>query len=253
MNLKIVTFNVKIDSPEGFSRRLTYISQKIREVMPDIICFQEMNHRMLILAVQALPEYSIVGGGREYNRLGEGTMIAFNKSRFILGNCRTKWLSPTPDLPGSRYTEDQSGCPRVYTTVTLTEVEEGTTFRIYNTHLDHRGKIARLQGERLLMADIRCDLAELTVPLMLTGDFNADPESAEIREICESGIIRDVTDEYTLTFNNYGKPYHEWDASKIDYIFVSNDVKCNKTELWDETPDGEYMSDHFAIYAELEI
>lgn len=253
MKIKIVTFNVRIDSTEGYTERFKLIKEKIAAESPDVICFQEMSEKMLKVTVRGLDEYYVVGGGRNTNRLGESVAIAFKKERFVLGNCRTKWLSPTPHVPSSQFTIDQSGCPRVSTMISLTDIESETTFRVYNTHLDHVGKLARIKGITQIIEDIKKD--DLIYPsfAILTGDLNATPDSDVVETIKNEGGLVDVTDKFVKTFNNYGKPYRQWDADKIDYIFTSPDIVCVSSVLWDEMPDGKYMSDHFAICAELEF
>ncbi len=253
MKIKVVTFNVRIDSPEGYAERFEMIRDKINAEDPDIICFQEQSEEMHRIAVKNLHKYFIVGGGRDGSRLGEGVDIAFKKDRFILGNCRTKWLSPTPHIPGSCFTEDQSGCPRVSTMISLTEIESETTFRVYNTHLDHIGKIARLKGISQIIEDMREDNNYFPPATILTGDLNTKPDSEVIEKIKLDGELIDVTDMFEKTFNNYGKPFRWWDECKIDYIFTSPEIKCLSTDIWDEMPDGRYMSDHFALSAVLEI
>lgn len=206
-----------------------------------------------MVTVSGLDNYYIVGGGRNERRLGESVAVAFKKDRFVIGNCRTKWLSPTPHIPGSKFTEDQSGCPRVSTMVSLTDIESMKTFRVYNTHLDHIGKLARLSGITQILDDMNEDSKTLLSPVILAGDLNATPDSDVIEAIKEKGGLIDVSDRFEKTFNNYGKPYREWDASKIDYIFTSSDITCESCDLWDEMLDGKYMSDHFALCAMLEI
>ncbi|MBR5447934.1 MAG: endonuclease/exonuclease/phosphatase family protein, partial [Clostridia bacterium] len=243
----------RIECPDGYSKRFKMIKDKLSAECPDIICFQEMSEEMLMVTVRGLDDYYIVGGGRDDKRLGESVVVAFKKDRFVIGNCRTKWLSPTPYMPASKFPEDQSGCPRVSTMVSLTDIESMQTIRIYNTHLDHIGKIARLNGITQILEDMNEDTSILPYPIILTGDLNATPDSDVIEAIKEKGGLVDVSDKFEKTFNNYGKPYREWDASKIDYIFTSSDITCEACALWDEMPDGKYMSDHFALCAVLEI
>jgi endonuclease/exonuclease/phosphatase family metal-dependent hydrolase len=253
MKIKVVTFNVRIDSPEGYAERFKMIKNKISAESPDVICFQEMSEEMLLVTVRELDAYYVVGGGRDANRLGESVAIAFKKDRFVLGNCRTKWLSPTPHAPASQFKIDQSGCPRVSTMISLTDIKSRTTFRVYNTHLDHIGKLARLKGIAQIIEDIKSDDLVYPPHVILTGDLNASPDSDVIETILTECCLIDVTDKFEKTFNNYGKPYRQWDADKIDYIFTSPEIECISSELWDEMPDGKYMSDHFAVCAVLDI
>ncbi len=55
--------------------------------------------------------------------------------------------------------------------------------------------------------------------------------------------------ENTETFNNFGvKP------TTIDFIFIAKDrVKAIKYRVLSKLVNGEYASDHFAVYADLEM
>ena len=46
MKIKVVTFNVRIDSTEGYTERFKLIKEKISAESPDVICFQEAVDKM---------------------------------------------------------------------------------------------------------------------------------------------------------------------------------------------------------------
>lgn len=252
MKLKLVTFNIRIQSAKDFSVRLPGIVEKIKNSDADVICFQELSCDMKSVLAPLLPDYIIVGGGRNSDRLGEGVPIAYKKDRFVVSELRTRWLSDTPYVPSSRFNGDQSGCPRVYVYACLTEVNEGITFRVYNTHFDHVGKDARFKEAQMILNAVREDFDNYPYPSILTGDLNATSDTPEIRMIVESGLFIDVTDHFEQTFNNFGGHVEEFET-KIDYIFISEEILCTQTELWDDTFNGNYLSDHFAIAADLEL
>lgn len=90
-----------------------------------------------------------------------------------------RWLSPTPDVPGSTFGGDQSSCPRMVTAVLLRHNGSEQPFRFLNTHLDHVGAQARYLGAMEIVQRI----ADWREPFVLTGDFNATPDAPEIRLI----------------------------------------------------------------------
>ena len=253
MNINLVTFNIKIQSASSLASRIDRIAKRIRTSDADIVCFQEMSTDMQYVAAASLPEYVFIGGGRNSNRCGEGTPIAYKRERFVLQEFRTRWLSATPTVPESTFGGDQSGCPRVYVLAFLTDLKTGGHLRVYNTHFDHKGKNARYSEATLLINEIEKDNEIFETPFVITGDLNAMPHTKEIKLISEREGITDVTNHFEQTFNAYDEPFDYGEEAKIDYIFVSDGIVCKDTELWNEKENGEYLSDHFPIFASLVI
>lgn len=254
MKLKLVTFNVRIVTDAAdFEPRAKTIADKINLERPDIICFQELSTQMKAILAPLVPDYSFIGGGRYSNRLGEGVPTAYRSDRFAVSEYRTRWLSPTPMLPESRFGGDQSGCPRIYTFTLMTDTMSGESIRVYNTHFDHVGAAARSLEADMLLSAIMADADDFPYPAVLVGDLNATPEKPEIRKLSQSGILTDITDHFEQTFNYFDQPFDYENEHKIDYIFISDGISCHSTELWTYTPDGKYLSDHFGIMAELSM
>ena len=80
--------------------------------------------------------------------------------------------------------------------------------------------------------------------MIITGDFNAEPDSEEMKSIVTSGGYQDLTKDIDFTFHDYGK-----EKEKIDYIFATKDVFCKSTVKWAEEKDGVFLSDHYPIEA----
>ena len=89
---------------------------------------------------------------------------------------------------------------------------------------------------------------------VLTGDFNAEPNSPEIKLITSALSYRgaiDCTDDLEPTFHAFGKLKEE-ERVKIDYIFT--DGKCENAYIVEDIPvNGQYYSDHYAICAYIEL
>lgn len=253
MKLKLVTLNIRITNPTDFAPRARDIADKIHKEAPDVICFQELSTDMKAVLAPLVPEYTFVGGGRIFNRLGEGTPCAFRSDRFVISEFRTRWLSATPYIPESRYIGDQSTCARVYTFSLLTDSQSGESLRVYNTHFDKAGQNARLMEASVMVETIKEDAACFPHPAVLVGDLNATPEKPEIRKLAECGFLNDITDHFEQTFNYFGEPFDYENEHKIDYIFITDSIKCSDTELWTYSPEGKYLSDHFGIMASLEL
>ena len=248
--LKVFTFNLRInnkgDGINMFDNRTDRILECINTYKPDLIGFQEGNAHMRAFLRDHLEDYTVVGCGREKDYHGESAAIAFKKDAFELISLDTFWLSAQPHVPGSRYGGDQSSCPRVCTSAFLKHNDCEKPFWFYNTHLDHQGKTARLLGSVQLMQY----LSEKPYKFVLTGDFNARPDTASIRMICNTaeqlGTV-DATQHIKGTFHGFRG---DCEDRKIDYIFTNLAVDPTQSyDIPDDDSCGHYYSDHHAVCA----
>lgn len=253
MLLKVMTFNLRVDVPadgiNAFSNRTEKIRRMLLSESPDIIGTQEVNESMLTWAEHALCEkYISVGTGRQKDFSGEGARIFYDFKKFALLRLETKWLSETPDVPESRYSVDQSACPRVYTLAEFVERNTRTVFRVINVHLDHKGEAAKLCGAVQLMQRIAAENASFPMKTVLTGDFNALPDSPTVKTV--RAHLSDLTENLAGTFHGFGRLSPQ-DRRKIDYIFSDAPAAKNACLVPDEPQDGVYVSDHFPVCAFL--
>lgn len=252
--MKIATFNVRTDTPvDGENRwqfRKGLILDKLTAEQPDVIGFQETTPVMANFIKKYMPAYWFVGCGRNADYLGENNMIGFKPDKYELIELETFWLSETPDVPGSRYA-NQSVCPRVCTHAVLRPLDGGTMFHAYNTHLDHISDEARRLGARAILDHMARDLKRCPLPLTLTGDMNAYPDSAPIQE-----FLNDKTVHLTNQTPDFPASYHAYGADmaqpQIDYIFTQGFEAVGAPEAWGITEFGKYMSDHNALCAYVE-
>ena len=253
--MKLVTFNIRCDYNQdginNFEFRKPYILAKIHKESPDIICFQEVLPHVADWLKVNLTEYYIIGCGRDEELKNEQMSIAYKRTRYNLIKLEVFWLSDTPNIPGSRYT-NQSDCPRLCTTALFQELETSALFRIYNTHLDHLGSETRALGLKQILEHIsEQDKKEgplLSAPIILTGDLNAVPDSDELQQLKQYPDLLDVTSHIPGTFHDYGRLS---EPEKIDYIIAQKDILCNQVTIWDDSHQGIYLSDHYPVCAEL--
>ena len=239
--MKIVTFNLRMetaaDGPHCFTNRRGAIVERIRSEQPDILGFQEALPAMYDYLRAHLTEYTFVGHGRSENYLGEANPIAFRTERFALKEYATRWLSPTPEVPGSRFPEDQSICPRIFVTAELYDRRTDGVFRVVNTHLDHEGPIARKRALELIARAVPDDL-----PTVLMGDFNCPPEVPALEPL--RGRFRDMSEGLGHTFHAF-EGYYNWKTDKIDYIFATEEFQKSACGLWKN--QDVCLSDHYPV------
>ena len=123
-----------------------------------------------------------------------------------------------------------------------------------NTHLDHIGSIAMLNGAELIAQ--RAEAFGADIPVILTGDMNAEPDAAPCQAFRNAGFIdaRDAAKESDKdhTFHDY-QPENPIVHSVIDYVFVKGGISVRKQKVIRKKIDGCYPSDHFPVIAELDL
>ena len=253
--ISIVTFNMRYpnenDGENYFLSRIPLIKEVIEKRRPDVIAAQEITDEFRLALVKALPDYTVLGAGRMPDRHGEGVGFLFRKDALQLCDLRTNWLSDTPTVPGSRYKEsDQSYIPRVMATATFVPFDtELPSFRVYNLHTDHVGKEARYLSSKALLAAIERDTEASALPYIAVGDLNAFPDDPEIKLLSESGVLHDVSDKLKVTFHRFMQKGYE--GAKIDYVFLSDGIRCEDVSIWPETRGGICLSDHHPVEARI--
>ena len=131
----------------------------------------------------------------------------------------------------------------------------GKTFCYYNTHLDHVSEEARVKGIRMVVAHAKENCG--AIPLVLTGDFNARPDSETYR--IASKLLRDAAVISKTVHKGPARTFHHWGRhtltrnEPIDYIFVSKDVAVLSHVTDGTRPLGGYASDHYPVIAKLQF
>lgn len=256
MKYKICTYNLRMDTPEdgknAFSQRKAFIAERFPLYGADVVGFQEVLPHMRRWLEETLTDYQVVGTGRGATLEDEHNVIAYRRDRFLLVALDTFWLSDTPYVPGSRFACDQSPCPRICTCAVLATRDTRQLLRVYNTHLDHEGAGARTQGMACILCRIAADDSRYPgAPVVLMGDFNAEPEEAACRMAGEFAAcgrrLEDMTREIPATYHDY----HRSQPIKIDYIFTSADWDKSATRALTDCHEGVYLSDHYPVLGEI--
>lgn len=255
--LKLVTFNIRCDynqdGPNSFSYRKPLILRKLKKERPDVICFQEVLPHVAAWLKETLEDYTVVGCGRSETLEDEQVAVAYRKDRLNLISMETFWLSGTPYTPGSRYA-DQSTCPRSCTEVLLEDLQEKKVFRLFNFHLDHMGAQARAQGLSQVMQKADSALLFAKAPVLLAGDFNAEPEGEEFAALKRDGRYRNLTEGIGITYHGFTP---QDGPETIDYVFLYNagqelpGLECLSVEKWTDREGIVWLSDHYPICVNL--
>ena len=231
-------------------KRVPKVISIIKEVNPDSFGVQEAHWEWMKKLCRYLPEYSYVGVGRDDGKKkGEFSAVFYKKDKFTASESGNFWISETPEKPSKGW---DSACTRIATFVKLTDKETDKAYVHFNTHLDHVGRIAQINGAKMIQEKAASFGG---VPVVCTGDFNVFQDS-DCYNTMVSGNMKDARklapdSDDCYTFHGF-KPdeIHE----RIDFVFVDEaTVKPVNFKVVNKLVDGDFYSDHNAVYADIEL
>lgn len=247
MSIKVMSQNIMCweCEPNGlFVNRRPLIKKAVENA--DVIGFQEVRPNWEEWLKEDLPEFDSYLVYRTVKN-PEGTPIYWKKDRLSMLECGHFWLSETPDVESLGW---DAHCVRIACWCLFEDKNDKKRFVFVNTHLDHRGENARINGIKQVCDFIKNKFGE--IPLVLTGDFNALPDSPTIA--AANALLTDARTafgikEFPATFHGFEKNVN----SCIDYIYLSSNVKCTDFKTVIEKNGDTIQSDHYGILAEIEI
>ncbi len=253
MKYKITTFNARHaegkDGANSWQYRKDFFFSFLKENKSDIYCFQEILPQTKKEIISFLDDYYSLGVCRTADYKGECSLISYNKNKFECLFYENFWLSDTPDIPGSKFTE-KCFHPRICTHLKLMDLDSGDIFSVYNAHIDNENKLSQEEGLKLIAEKIKA--YNSFAPTVLCGDFNMEPK--EVYRYLKNAPLFDCS---SLKENIPDYTYHDFGrlekGIKIDYIFATEHFKSLNTEIFTGKKDGVYISDHYPLTACLEL
>lgn len=275
-DLTVMSFNIRYNNPgdgeDAWPHRADGVAALIARHEADIVGLQEALPGQLSDLEERLSGYSWLGTSRG----GDGSEDEFSAVLYRTAAVQpaahgTFWLSDTPEEPAS--TGWDAALPRIATwarfRVTSDDVDEGTTppteFMHLNTHFDHRGEEARIQSARLIRRWLTENASDL--PVIVTGDFNALPDSEPIAAMTDRGDGIRLQDALNVSAFPHEGPLSTWNGfdeivadRRIDFVFVNEDVQVLRHAILDDrldaptdspTGEGRFPSDHLPVLAEI--
>ena len=218
------TWNLRYLAPEDttngnvWSKRSPHIIEFIRFYDLDILTSQEVNEIQVASLLDSLPDYRSF----KIEKKNENP-IFFKKDSFSVLDSGEFYLSNTPEKRGRGWDAD---CIRNCVWLKLKDLKSGVVFFVFNTHLDHKGKTARIESVRLLVSKI--ETIAKGYPFLLSGDLNMTPRDKPYKDLLNSGIFTEAQSvaKYasipTGSFNNFNpqtKP--QW---QLDHILISKNI-----------------------------
>lgn len=249
---RTATFNLLCagKGKRSWKNRIPLVCEAIRKISPDSFGVQEAHIGWMTALCTSLPEYDYVGVGRDDGKTqGEFAAVFYKKDKFQASDSGNFWISETPDVPSIGW---DAACIRIASYVKLTDKANGKAYVHMNVHLDHVGNEARVRGVEML----REKAASFEgIPVICTGDFNVGQGSDCYNamtdgNMADARVIAEDSDE-TATYHGFTPKII---SEKIDFIFVDkNTVRVSRFRVFDEKINGEFYSDHYAVYADFEL
>ncbi len=156
----------------------------------DLVSVQEALRFQIDQVLAAAPGYAYAGYGRDDGvNAGEHCGVLYRPDRLELTETGRFWLSDTPDVVASTSWGNTITRMVSYQRFVDRLDEERDGFWVFSVHLDHQSEASRRESAELIA--FRIETIAGTEPVIVLGDFNAPPESAERRYLV--GEIRDAT------------------------------------------------------------
>jgi endonuclease/exonuclease/phosphatase family metal-dependent hydrolase len=260
--IRVMSYNIKYDDKSdtlnGWSQRREQVVNLISFYEPDFVGTQEGLLHQLEYIESGVDSMKWIGVGRtDGKEEGEFSALFYDNERFelIADTDSTIWLSESPGEPGKSW---DAALPRILSWGKFRDKSSQQELFVFNTHFDHIGDTARAESARLIVDTIKKVAGGM--PVILTGDFNATPDSKPFANLTNGSVLEDAYNVSALPhvgpeFSFEGFKALDSTATKrrIDYIFVNDQVEVLKHAFISNFRDGRYPSDHLPVIADVEI
>lgn len=254
--LRVMTFNVRYPNPNDgadvWTARRDLLVETVKSNAPDVMGTQELFYEQGQYIVEKLPEYAWFGLSRRGNQEDEHMGVFYKKDRLNLLDSGNFWLSETPEKPGS--VSWNMSLPRMVTWGLFEIKPSGKRFLHLNTHLAHRDVDEAAREKSLRLIASRIALYDESMPVVLTGDFNAPAGGPAYGIIAP--LMKDAWKEAAErkgpegTFHGFrGTPR----TSRIDWILFRAPWTVKYTEAITSHQGARYPSDHFPVLAVFDV
>lgn len=249
--LRVMSFNIRCTNVgrDTWEDRIDIVTATMVNSQADSIGVQEATPEWMATLKETLTTYDYVGVGRDDgDNQGEYSAVFYLKDKYNLIDSGNFWLSETPDTPSLGW---DAACTRICTWAVLENKETKEQYVHVNSHFDHEGIKAREESVEMILEHIE-EYKDL--PVVFTADMNviqgSDNYVQFTKVLHDTKYLAEDTMDY-LTYHDTKPSKHQGDI--IDYVMVNDNFNALSYKVVTSGIDERYVSDHFPIYADLEL
>lgn len=242
---RVATFNVRnglgLDGWNIWPLRKRATAAAIAALGADVIGLQEVYGFQRRWLAKRLPGFVAEWSGRRDGRRGEACPLFVRTDRVEIVSSSTRWFADDPDVPGGRL--GGASFPRL---ATICRIKVGATVvQVANTHLDEA-----VSENRVRSVDLLIDWLDGSLPRIVLGDLNAEPDDVVLERLQSSGLRQALPPQAPGTNHDFtGRT----DGRRIDHILVSDHFEVIDAAVHTHRPGGRLPSDHWPITADLAL
>lgn len=260
--LLAMTYNIRLDTPadgdDAWPHRRDFLIGQIATMRPELLGLQEVLPHQKRELETALPDYIVLGVGRDDGReQGEFAPLAIDRRQFRVTEHGTFWLSPTPDVPSLGW---DGAFKRMVTWARISRRFGGSHLLVLNTHWDHVGTVARMHSGAMMLEWIARNRRKGEEVVVL-GDFNAGADEPSVQQLtagsAQGAALVDAKTASAMgsfgpriSFNGFD-PFPR-EGKLIDHVFTSPTIAVRVHGVIAQHENGRAASDHFPVVALLD-
>ncbi len=252
--MKIMSFNIRCANvgKESWIQRIGIVCKTILNSNADSVGVQEAHTRwMSVLHWKLRKKYAHIGIGREDGKhRGEHSAIFYLKDKYNLIDQGNFWLSETPDIASKGWDAD---CKRICTWGIFENKTTKERYMHINTHFDHIGVVARRKSVEMIIEKAK---SFPKMPVVFTADMNVFEGDENYLQFVNSNYFRDTKYLAPDTMSHctfHGAEPENHKDEIIDFVMVNDCWNVEKYRVMTEGVDGRFVSDHFPVYAIVEM
>jgi endonuclease/exonuclease/phosphatase family metal-dependent hydrolase len=241
--IRVLVFNIHAGRDAAGKDNIADLAALVRTTGADVVLLQEVdrgtNRSGHVDQVQALIDATgfsgIFGRSLDYDG-GQYGVAALARRGFV--------FNETVDLPVAPVQTRAGGSHEPRAALVMSAVTRHGRLQAVTTHLDASAEDTyRLQEAALVLNIVRARSSADT-PVLVGGDFNAEPDSAVVRRLRDGGL----RDAWSECGQGDGFTYPaDQPRKRIDYVFLTGNLRCSAAEVIDTK-----ISDHRPLFVTIE-
>lgn len=255
----------------AYSLKLKKRTQLLAKLIEDesqcgVLTFQEVWRESHVRSLQSglKKAYSKLDFYRGDELLGDTKTGLMTSSFFPISEANTKLYRVYSNGPAD-WLREQVGVRKAFSKMLVEITDNGiqTPMEVINTHLHHSSQAIRL-AQLVELAEYIRNSSWQGFPLIISGDFNAQPYSLEwefINKVVGAKdshlLLRGRYTEKDCTYCNDNPLGWGGSSRVLDYIFIRNGhnvtMQVKTSDIFPTKYDGQYLSDHYGRRVRLSL